>query len=51
MLLNNLERVKYNYTQLLGSGVGLSTPFIVSASKNLSNINLFISYRFRTTIK
>lgn len=42
MVFNNLERVKYNYTQLLGSGVGLSTPFIVSASKNLSNINLFI---------
>lgn len=39
MIFKDINKLKYNY---MGSGVGLASPFIVSASKNTSNINLLI---------
>ncbi len=42
MIINDLKRLKYNYRKLLGSGVSLANPFVVSASKNLADINLFV---------
>lgn len=42
MMFNDFEKVKYNYFKLLGSGLGLAKPEVLTGNRNFSGIKMSV---------